>query len=63
MIFGTYLHGLFDSPGFRRAFLRGLNSGSAAMGDVKETWLKSIERGAEVVERSINVDEMEGWLS
>ncbi len=63
MIFGTYLHGLFDSPGFRRAFLRGLDSGSAAMGDVRETWLKSIERGAEVVERSINVDEVERWLS
>ncbi|MEE8168679.1 MAG: cobyric acid synthase [Candidatus Hydrothermarchaeales archaeon] len=63
-VFGTYLHGIFDSPGFRKAFFAGLDSGKTAPRDVdvRDAWLKSITRAASTVSESIEIDMIEGWL-
>jgi adenosylcobyric acid synthase len=61
-VMGTYLHGVFDSAGFRRAFLRALKPGSPPGRDAEVLWRESIERAREVVEESIRIDVIEGWL-
>ena len=63
MVFGTYLHGIFDSPSFRNGFLRFL--GSSAKVDSKEPekiWNESIEKAAKVVSNSIDITGLEEEL-
>lgn len=62
MVMGTYLHGVFDSAGFRRAFLGALKPSSSLGMDAEELWRESIERAAKVVEESVDIDAVEGWL-
>ncbi len=60
MVFGTYLHGLFDSPGFRRATFPRLGRGNAS--HAREVWLAEIERASAIVKESIDIAAIEGWL-
>ncbi len=62
MVMGTYLHGVFDSADFRRAFLKALKSSDTRGIDVRELWQKSIDRAASVVEKNIDMETIEGWL-
>jgi len=60
MTFGTYVHGLFDNPGFREAFINYLmeNGVSKAAGDnrdIRAIWEESIERMAGVVEKAVDL--------
>ncbi|NOZ59529.1 MAG: cobyric acid synthase [Euryarchaeota archaeon] len=65
---GTYLHGIFDAPGFRRAFLRYVSSGGGGGAEprtetpVEELWDREIDRVADVVERHVDVEYIESLL-
>ncbi len=63
-VMGTYIHGIFDAPGFRKAFIKYISSfkGKATESegdDVEELWDKAIERAATVVEHSIDMHYLE----
>ncbi len=60
MVFGTYLHGAFDSPGFRRSLFKGLGRGGAL--HARDVWLAEIERASGIVEESVDIAAMEAWL-
>jgi len=62
MVMGAYLHGLFDSSEFRRAFLGVLRPGDSLEMDAQDIWLKSIDKAAEVVVENIDVEEILGWI-
>ncbi len=63
-ILGTYLHGIFDTPGFRQAFLRYISKARDAQPrksgrDITELWDRAIDRAADVVERSLDMRRIE----
>ncbi len=78
VVFGTYLHGIFDLPGFRAAFIRHIckssltgstgHAGSCRMDGVctnrriKEVWDESIDRAAEIVAGHVDIREIERIL-
>ncbi|MFQ5800734.1 MAG: cobyric acid synthase, partial [Candidatus Hydrothermarchaeales archaeon] len=60
MTFGTYLHGLFDSPAFREHFLRFiLRNTKERLGvagiDVAQAWEEGVARIAETVKRCVDL--------
>ncbi|WP_457556380.1 cobyric acid synthase [Candidatus Pyrohabitans sp.] len=63
---GTYIHGIFDAPGFRTAFLRYVspevkssqNSGMR----LEDVWNREIDRAAGVVEQSIDMTYLENLI-
>lgn len=62
LVVGTYLHGLFDSPSFRKSFIefiqfrsRKKKSQAARSADVREAWMRSIKRAAQVVRNSVDM--------
>jgi adenosylcobyric acid synthase len=56
-IFGTYLHGLFDSGAFRKAFLAGLGVSSAGL-DHRASVDAALDAIADELERHLDVDRM-----
>ena len=57
MVFGTYLHGLFDTPSFRNNFIEFLLSSTKSKGDLSkkrafEVWEDSIEKISNVLKRT-----------
>ncbi len=64
MVFGTYLHGIFDAPAFREGFLRSLGSSTPGSSKTQdEIWDESIERAAKVVSDSIDMKRIEEWAN
>lgn len=63
MVFGTYLHGIFDSPTFREGFLRflGVSTGTSSKTQ-EEIWNESIDKAAKVVSNSIDMRMIEEEL-
>lgn len=62
-VFGTYLHGIFDSRSFREGFLRFLGVNANATANLqKEIWDESIDRAADVVSNSIDISRLEEGL-
>ncbi len=72
-VFGTYLHGIFDSAGFRNAFIRHVckneqagivstMSGGGGTGSIKDVWDESIDRAADVVVRHVDIGLIETIL-
>jgi len=55
---GTYLHGIFDAPGFRRAFMEFALGRSARGGDVSERIDRAVSRVAEVVRKSLDMQRL-----
>lgn len=63
MVFGTYLHGIFDSPSFRRSFLKFLGGRvDTCSKEPEEIWNESIERAARIVSDSIDIANLEEEL-
>jgi adenosylcobyric acid synthase len=63
MVFGTYLHGIFDSSAFREGFLKFLGSSTPASSKTQgEIWDESIDRAAKVVSDSIDLKRIEEWV-
>ena len=67
MVWGTYLHGLFDNDAFRNDFLNGIRAAKGlptreqplAYGDLKE---KRLDRWADLLRRHLNLDFIRGLL-
>ncbi|MEO1703456.1 MAG: cobyric acid synthase [Pseudomonadota bacterium] len=59
MVFGTYLHGLFDSGAYRRAFLERLGIASAG-GDHRLNVEAALDELADAMEDKLNIDAMLG---
>ncbi len=57
-LMGTYLHGIFDSQGFREIFLRLISEASYEDVIIKEVWEASIKRVAEEFKKNINMEEI-----
>jgi len=55
---GTYLHGIFDAPGFREAFMEFALGVRAEGGDFNERLERAVSRVAEVVRQSIDMRRM-----
>lgn len=59
MTFGTYLHGLFDAPEFREAFIKFIvkdsNAGSEGGVDMAAVWDNAITEVAKVVEEKVDL--------
>ncbi|RMF91574.1 MAG: cobyric acid synthase, partial [Methanobacteriota archaeon] len=60
MTFGTYLHGLFDSPSFREGLIDLLSKNTppqagAAGGEISRVWEESIERMAKTVKSCVDL--------
>jgi cobyric acid synthase len=60
MTFGTYLHGLFDAPVFRDAFIDFLlKNSNRALGrsgvDVSQTWEEGIAKAADTVKKYVDL--------
>ncbi|MFH1774564.1 MAG: cobyric acid synthase CobQ, partial [Methanobacteriota archaeon] len=61
LVFGTYLHALFDSPSFRKSFIEFIQfrsrkkRGLTNYVDVREAWMRSIERASQVVQSSLDM--------
>ncbi|MEE8402547.1 MAG: cobyric acid synthase [Candidatus Hydrothermarchaeaceae archaeon] len=63
MVFGTYLHGIFDSPSFRERFLRFVGSGmGTGSKEQEEIWNESVDVAARVVSNSIDIAKLEEYL-
>lgn len=69
LVWGTYIHGLFDQPVFRRAWLNRLRSrkGLAAVPlecsqRVNETRLKAMDRWADHVDQHLDLAPILAWL-
>jgi cobyric acid synthase len=66
LMWGAYVHGIFDSDGFRRWFLDRLRvrRGLAPIGRISAIYdpEPALERLAEVVRRSIDVDRIYGLM-
>ena len=52
---GTYLHGIFDAPGFRQVFLECVLGRRASVVDAEERLEEAVSRVAEVVRESIDM--------
>jgi adenosylcobyric acid synthase len=62
-VFGTYLHGVFDSSSFREGLLRYLGSDAGAGSkEPEEIWNESIEEAARVVSNSLDITRLEEEL-
>ena len=62
-VFGTYLHGIFDSSAFREGFLKFLGSSTPAGSKTQdEIWDESIDRAAKIVSDSIDIKRIEEWV-
>jgi adenosylcobyric acid synthase len=62
-IFGTYLHGIFDSASFRDVFLRFIGASTETSPKTQgEIWNESIERASKIVADSIDIKMVEGLL-
>lgn len=62
-VFGTYLHGIFDSSSFREGFLKFLGSNASACSKgQEEIWNESIDRAARAVSNSIDIARIEEEL-
>jgi adenosylcobyric acid synthase len=66
-VMGTYIHGIFDTLGFRRVFLKYISSlksreAKAEGRDVEELWDAAIERAADVVEHSLDMRYIESQV-
>ncbi|MBU2559342.1 cobyric acid synthase [archaeon] len=63
MVFGTYLHGIFDSPSFRNGFLTFIGGSTPGSSKTQEElWNESIDRAARAVKESIDIKKIAGWL-
>lgn len=67
MLFGTYLHGVFDKPSFRRHFVSLIRcEGGSAVREEPRDYVQSIEenldRLADAVEQSLDMDALMGIL-
>lgn len=69
LVWGTYVHGLFDQPGFRRAWLnrirsrKGLSSVPLACSqEVNDTRLKAMDRWADHVDQHLDLTPILAWL-
>ncbi|MFA5313093.1 MAG: cobyric acid synthase [Methanomassiliicoccales archaeon] len=61
MVFGTYLHGVFDLPAFRELFLSRSKVGTAETkeeGDYSEVVERSLDRLARALEENIDLDRL-----
>lgn len=64
LVFGTYVHGLFDSPALRMSVVRsilrkkGIGIVSLDSASIEEEWDRSLERIAEVLRGSVDVDQI-----
>ena len=62
LIFGTYLHGLFDSPSFTKSFIKFIQkSKRKSVGrreNIQEIWKRSIQRAAQVVQSSLDMQKI-----
>lgn len=69
LVFGTYLHGVFDSPAFRQAFINfirqrtGQTRGLQELKDPSDVWMKNIERASNIVSNTIDIGKITGWLN
>jgi adenosylcobyric acid synthase len=66
-VMGTYIHGIFDTPGFRRAFIKYISSFKGKTtetegDDVEKLWDKAIERAADVVEQNLDMRYLESLV-
>ena len=70
-VWGTYLHGLFDSDGFRRVFLAELQQdpagpGRRRPGDVSETYEKfqeaQLDRLADLLRRHLDMARIKAMI-
>jgi cobyric acid synthase len=60
MTFGTYLHGLFDSPTFREGFINFLMKNKVEKSDmagldIAQVWEESIEKVAETFNKCVDL--------
>ncbi|MEK6978419.1 MAG: cobyric acid synthase CobQ, partial [Candidatus Hydrothermarchaeota archaeon] len=55
MVFGTYVHGIFDAPTLRGALMRHMGWKGKGTGDVRDVWRESIARAAEIVEGHLDM--------
>lgn len=69
LVWGTYVHGLFDEPAFRRAWLNRLRSrkglSAVSLEDsqrVNETRLNAMDRWADHVDRHLDLAPVLAWL-
>jgi adenosylcobyric acid synthase len=56
LVFGTYLHGIFDSPALRKALAGG------KLRDPWELWREELGRAASIVSQSVDIKRIEGYL-
>jgi adenosylcobyric acid synthase len=66
-VIGTYLHGLFDSDAFRHAAVRALRAASRlapprALAPHRARREQRLDRLADHVRRSLDIDRLKGWL-
>lgn len=61
---GTYFHGIFDAPDFRKDFLSLASKGvvrEKAM-EIEEIWNESIHRASDIIEKSLDLDSIIGFM-
>ncbi|WP_456475510.1 cobyric acid synthase [Candidatus Pyrohabitans sp.] len=66
-VMGTYIHGIFDAPDFRGAFLKYISSFKGRKAetegrDLEELWDKAIDCAADVVEQSMDMRHLEALV-
>lgn len=62
MVFGTYVHGIFDAPTLRGALMRRMGWEGKSARDARDVWRESIARAAEIVEERLDMGAIEGIL-
>jgi len=63
LVFGTYLHGIFDSSKFRKQFIKNIDKktkmGGKVLGkNIDKIWLDNIIKASKVVSENIDIDEL-----